>query len=170
MRSLYRIVSLTILAVLAVVLLSSYNNAVAEYDPDYGKIWPVYCACQPDSEINVRAFPKHGAAVVGRAWPGDQFFTDGKKRGVWIHVIDVACEGGEGWIHKGYLSDSPVQVINAEFVTTRNKTIARKFIGGKIRTKLKKGTPVMVYFISGDVAVTDYGYMIMDYLEVKKDD
>ena len=170
MKSLYHIVFALVLTVLAACFIAPNTNAVAEYDPDYGEIWPVYCACQPDSEINVRAFPKHSADVVGKVWPGDQLYTDGKKNGTWIHVIGVSCEAGEGWIHKGYLSDSPVRVVNAEYVTTRNRTLARRFIGGKIRAKLKKGTPVMVYFISGDVAVTDYGYMITDYLEAKKDD
>ena len=170
MKSLYkRIVSILILTVLAVVLFLSYNNAVAEFDPDYGEIWPVYCACQPNSEINIRAFPKHGAEVVGRVWPGDQLFTDGKKRGAWIHVIGASCDAGEGWIHKGYLSDAPVQEVNAEFITTQNKVLARRFIGGKIRAKLKKGTTVKVFFITGNVAITDYGYMITDYLEEKTD-
>ena len=166
MKSLYkRIILALILTVLAVVWFPSYNNAYAEYDPDYGEIWPVWCACQPDSEVNIRAFPKLGSEIAGRAFPGDQFYTDGKKRGVWIHVIDTHCEAGEGWIHRGYLSDSPLQEVNAVYVTTRNKVIARRFIGGKIRAKLKKGVPVTVYYITGDVAITNYGYVIIDYLE-----
>ena len=168
MKSLYKHIILAILlAVLAAYLFSSYNNANAEYDPDYGEIWPVWCVCQPDSEINIRAFPKHGSEIAGRAFPGDQFYTDGKKRGTWVHIIDASCEAGEGWIHSGYLSDSPIREVNAEYVTTRNKVIARRFIGGKIRAKLKKGVVVTVFYISGNVAITNYGIMIIDYLEAK---
>ena len=169
MKSLYkRIILVIILTVLAVSWFPSYYNAVAEYDEEYGEIWPVYCACQPDSEINVRAFPKYSAEIVGRVWPGDQVYTDGKKRGVWMHVISVPCEAGEGWIHQGYLSDSPVHRVDAEYTVTRNKTFVRKYMGGKVTKKLKKGQTVTVFFLTGDVAVTNLGYIVADYLEVSE--
>ena len=42
-------------------------------------------------------------------------------------------------------------------------------MGGKVTKKLKKGQTVTVFFLTGDVAVTNLGYIVADYLEEKTD-
>lgn len=126
--------------------------------------------CQPDSQVNIRARPKRGSEVVCVGFCGDRLELDGKRKGPWVHVI-VPCESGEGWIHSGYLAidDEPDDVGSGIFITLKDKVNARACINGRIRKKLKKGTRLEVYLLTGEWSVTSEGFVKTEFLiEVSK--
>ena len=126
----------------------------------------VWVLCQPDSYVTIRSSPKKTARESGQAYPGDEFRTDGKKRGGYIHVF-APNEDGEGWISKKYVTESePTAYPDGITMTVNVKQVnCRMCVGGRRRGWLKRGSEVTVYLISDDWAVTNYGYIQSRYLE-----
>lgn len=68
-----------------------------------------YVLCNPKSTVNVHDAPGKGASVITRAECGDIITLDGVRKGDWLHIVDGWVDS-DGWIHAGYVSDSPVTV------------------------------------------------------------
>lgn len=126
----------------------------------------VWVLCQPDSYVNVRVNPSKNAQVIGRIDCGDQLETDGKEKDGWLHLVGLSLEESDGWIKKGYVTYyEPVFPENRTFfVCSRSRVACRKTINGNIRKWLYNGDDVLVYCYS-DWAVTNKGFVMMDYLE-----
>ena len=148
-----RLIALIVLAMLLV------GTAAAEEM----RVWVM---CQPNSYVTIRTGPKKTATESGYAYPGDEFLTDGKKRGGYLHIF-APNEDGEGWISKGYVTDcEPTAYPDGITMKVNVKQVnCRMCIGGRRRGRLKRGVAVTVYLMSDDWAVTNYGYIQSRYLE-----
>ena len=122
--------------------------------------------CKPGSNVNVHVGPSKGSTVVAYCECGDELITDGKKSGDWVHIVNGWCDH-DGWIHKGYVSDSQV-VIEPFDGFGYLKARIRNRIGGKMIGTLKKGEAVKVYAYAigwDGWAVTNKGYVMARYLD-----
>lgn len=146
------------LASLAVMFVAT--DSFAEEEEIIG--WVI---CQPDSFVYLRSFPSFTSDIAAMLNAGDQVYPDGQRHGVWVHVM-FQCEAGGGWIHRGYITDSEPEIfpdgIRAE--TIRGKVMARRYAGGPIRKKLKKGTELVVYLISDEWSITNRGFVKTEFL------
>ena len=121
----------------------------------------VWTLCQPDSKVNIRARASGRSDIVGFACCGDDFETDGKRKGGFLHVF-APVEAGEGWIALGYIVwEKPVYIGERREVDSSGRVNARKTIGGKRRCWLQPGDEIMVYW-AADWAVTDKGFVLAD--------
>lgn len=121
----------------------------------------VWTMCQPHSQVNIRARASGRSEIVGYATCGDDFETDGKTRGGFLHVF-APVEAGEGWIALGYIvRQKPVYVGQRLTVDASGRVKARRTIGGKRRCWLQPGDEIMVYW-AADWAVTDKGFVRAD--------
>lgn len=123
--------------------------------------------CQPDSYVTIRSGPGKNYQGEGRAYAGDNFFSDGVKKGSYIHMVNVPNELGEGWISDKYLTVFEPEVYEESEIRTVNvKTLnCRTCIGGSRRGVLKKGAQVKVYLMSDDWSVTNKGYIQSKFLD-----
>lgn len=123
--------------------------------------------CKPGSRVSVRWSPSKSAPESGYAECGDGFLTDGESQDGWIRCYDI---GEGGWIYSGYVSTQKPEKVGERYVCVANKQVAcRKWIAGpQIDEKpwLKNGQFCQVFVTDGDWAVTNRGYIKMDYLEV----
>ena len=131
----------------------------------------VWVLCQPGNgkpnEVMIREKPGRKSAVVGAVSCGDYLATDGKTRGRWIHVIDLASETGEGWISAGYVvTDQPYHIDADGVIRCKGRVACRDSLDGKRIGWAQPGDMVTVYWISEDWAVTDRGYISTRYVEV----
>ena len=127
----------------------------------------VWILCQPDSYVTIRGGPGKKYSAEGRAYAGDDFQTDGKQKGGYLHMVRVPNELGEGWISLQYVSYDPPDIYeNGETFTVNVKKVnCRMCIGGSRRGTLKRGAEVTVYLMSAEWAVTDRGYIQSKYLD-----
>jgi hypothetical protein len=118
--------------------------------------------CQPDSFVNVRRFARKGADIAGRVELGDELETDGKKRNGFIHVIGFE---GDGWIHSGFVTFSPVTVLtcNAQ-IDAPGRVACRRAINGTRRKWLIDGQNLTVFAWADDWAITNQGFVQTRYL------
>ena len=131
-----------------------------------GIVYDVWVMCQPDSEVMIRQKPGKQARVIGAAGCGQKLHTDWKERDGWLHLIDLANETGEGWIHMGYVACVEPKAVN-DWMTVAHcrRVAARKGIDGKRQAWVKSGKRVFVYMVADVWAVTDKGYIHLEYLE-----
>lgn len=127
----------------------------------------VWILCQPDSYVTIRGGPGKNHTEEGRAYAGDDFQTDGVKKGRYLHMVNVPNELGEGWISMQYVTyDEPEIYTEGERFTVNVKKVnCRMCIGGSRRGTLKRGAEVTVYLMSADWAVTNMGYIQSKYLD-----
>lgn len=124
----------------------------------------LYILCQPDSFVNVRAFPRKGAEIAGRVELGDELETDGVRRNGYIHVCGF--EGG-GWISTGFVTFTPVTVFKAETqINAKGRVACRRSINGTRRKWLSDGQKVVIFAFSDDWAITNQGFIKVRYLGV----
>lgn len=127
-----------------------------------------YILCRPETEVNVRLYPKFGAEIIGHKYFGDAVCTDGKRKNGFIHVYDLGFEHMEGWIYSGVLVDyPPILWQEEEQISSSGRVAARQYIGGKRNKWLKSGRDVLVYAYSQEWSITDHGYVQTKYLSVK---
>ena len=128
--------------------------------------------CQPEDYVNVREKPTTRCDSIGRKECGDMIITDGKEKNGFVHVVDLALENDEGWIHSGYIVYGQVREIGGQpyTVKARGKVMARKYVDGPRRCWMKPGAEVVVYYTGGGWAVTNKGFVKTEFLEVKTDD
>ena len=135
----------------------------AEADEIYGQCWAI---CQPESEVLIREKPGKKAEVVGAVRSGYWMRTDWREKDGWLHVIDLANETGEGWIYEGYVVFTEPREVDAEMKIARGGRVAcRRWIGGQRKAWAKPGTTVTVYWMTGEWAVTNKGFIQSQYLE-----
>ena len=124
----------------------------------------VYILCQPDSFVNVRAFPKKNAEIAGRVELGWELETDGVRKNGYIHVFGFE---GDAWINAGFVTDSPVEIRRIETeIYSSGRVACRRSIKGTRRKWLKDGQKVVIYAVAGDWAITNQGFIQMRYLGV----
>lgn len=121
--------------------------------------------CRPDSYVNVRESPGRTGREAGRLYLGDLVETDGKRSQGWIHITDVGTEAGDGWINADYLTADTLRIDETGATVSRNRVALRKAPDGKLIRWLKKGERLTVYAWSGLWAVTDRGWVMIEYLE-----
>lgn len=138
------------------------GNAEAEEMEMTYKCWAV---CQPGSEIMIRQKPNRRAEVVGAVTVGELMRTDWKEKDGWLHLVDVSNETGEGWIHEGYVVFEEPKEINREMtICSRGRVACRKWIGGERKRWVNNGDSVTVYLMTSEVAVTNWGFIMADYI------
>lgn len=144
-------------------ILWMYGDAYGE-EEELTEYWVL---CQPDSYVTIRSGPDKKYGGEGRAYAGDNFFSDGVKKGKYIHMVHVSNEIGEGWISDQYLTVFEPEVYEESEIRTVNvKTLnCRTCIGGSRRGVLKKGAQVKVYLMSDDWSVTNKGYIQSKFLD-----
>lgn len=125
-----------------------------------------YVFCDPDSFVTIRSEPKRKSVEVGGATFGSELKTDGKIRDGYLHVYDLAAEEDEGWISTGYVVYDPPKVTSYKaLVVSNGKLTVRKSIGGKMKKMLRPMTEVKVFCESDEWCLTNYGYVMTEYLE-----
>lgn len=124
----------------------------------------VFVLCQPDSFVNVRAFPTKGADIAGRAELGDELETDGARKNGYLHILGFEWDG---WINAGFVTDSPVQIVKLETeVLSKGRVACRRSIKGTRRKWLSDGQKVVIYALAGDWAITNQGFIQTRFLGV----
>lgn len=125
-----------------------------------------YVLCNPRSTVNIHDGPSKGYSVIAWAECGDELLLDGKHKGEWLHVVN-GWANEDGWIHKGYVSDSPVSVETYQAYGYLKVRI-RNRIGGALKGTLRKGEEVTVYASAAGPegwAFTSRGYIQAKYLD-----
>ena len=153
-----------IVAVLALILLAQALGCTAKAKEEQYIAW-VFCS--PQGSVNVRSKPDISGQKTGRMYLGDQIEVDSStKRGGWLHSSDLPTDEGVGWISGSYISTDPVEIVSGEMrVDATGRVAAWEAMNCKKRAKwLKPGEYVKVYAISGIWAVTEAGFVKLDYL------
>ena len=123
-----------------------------------------YIICNPKSYVCVRNTPKKGGMETGRFDCGDYIITDGIEKNGFLHIAE-AFEG-DGWVYKGnVVYDKPVIERQHMRSSSNKKVICRRCVDGKKVGMLSNGDTVTVYARSFEWAVTDKGYIRIEFLE-----
>lgn len=158
MKSLKRFVALLV----ALVLLASVASA---------EIY-VYVLCNPSSWVNIHSKPSKRSETIAYAFTGDKLYSDCEYKNGYIHVIDLASETTEGWVSEAYIVyDEPTVYDDYEVFTVcvRGRVAVRKTVDGQRSRWLKNGAKIKVYAISNEWAVTNYGFVMTEFLEAMGD-
>ena len=130
-----------------------------------------YVICMPGDVVNIRSSPSTRGENEGRLEPGDKVQLDGKKRNGYRHCVGLSNESGDGWVHAGYLVDYKPELVNRKAVViSKGRLAARRYIGGKVRKWLKKGSEITVYYWSEDWCCTSAGYIMSKYITLKDEE
>jgi len=159
---------LVVLAVIAVIfaframgISEAHGDSLDYYDT-------AYAICATGDRVNIRMFPNRKQDPIGWLELGDEVTLDGQKKNGFYHCVGLPIEGGEGWVHGGYLvSGRPVPVGRIAYVVSNGKVHARQNVGGKHIRWLKPLTAVKVYSWSDEWACTDQGYVQSRFLELE---
>lgn len=126
-----------------------------------------FIICTPEGDVNARKHAKIKSEIVGSLFFGVKVLSDGKQRNGFIHVYDLAGEYSTGWVSKGYIvEDEPIKCEVVGYIASPGRVAARKMIGGKVNKWLKPGSEVMIYAISEQWCVTEYGFIRTEFLEI----
>jgi len=158
------------LAVWGIVrLYAAINPAVAEEWDEHEEEYEIaYAICAKGDHVNIRRSPGTGQEPSGRLEPGDIVHLDGQKRNGYVHIVGVANEDGEGWVHRGYLVSYPPELVDRDATVVSNgKLAARKNVGGKRTRWLKPGGIVHVWYMAQDWCCTNCGYVMTKHLELE---
>lgn len=157
--------TVTLAAILAALIVFS-AVVIARAEGDEVQRWVL---CKPKTRVNLRLEPRKDSKSVGWLECGDEFLTDGTKRGNWLRVLDAGeCQC---WIYAGYVVTEAPEEVNENYVcVARNQVACRRWVDGpKIDGKrgwLKNGRDVKVFCIAGEWAITERGYIRAEWLEV----
>ena len=157
---------LIIAAIVAIVLgwnaLGFSEGHAEEYEDEV-----MYVICDKGDHVNIRMFPNRKQEPIGYLEPGDKVFLDGQKKNGFVHCTGLSIEGGEGWVHTGYLvEDEPEYVNRTGTIVSRGRTAARKYVNGKRTRWLKPMATVRVYYWSFEWCVTNCGYVRSEFIEL----
>ena len=130
-----------------------------------------WAMCQPGDRVNLRMEPDKRSTAVGWLECGDSFETDGTIRNGWLRAQGVGeCEC---WIYCGYVvTEKPVPVYENYVCVAKKQVACRRWVDGpqivdKGRKRwLQNGSSVSVFYIAGEWAVTNRGYIKSQWLEV----
>lgn len=147
-----------LVAVLAIAVV-----AQAATSKDTVTAWVV---CQPGNYVNVRLKPSTKSESIGRFETGYTAEVTGKTRNGFAHV-KVSLEYDEGWIHAGYLVfDEPVWMEGAMYTVRSNGRVAcRKYVDGPRRCWVVNGSTLQVFWIAGEWAVTNKGFIRSEFIQ-----
>ena len=152
------------IAIAAVILVILIATAVTFCHGE--QLATCWVMCKPGSRVSVRWSPSKSAPESGYAECGDSFLTDGEGQDGWIRCYDI---GEGGWIYSGYVSTQKPEKVGERYVCVANRQAAcRKWMSGpQIEEKpwIKNGQFCQVFVTDGEWAVTNRGYIKMDYLE-----
>lgn len=155
------------IAIIAAVICFILDIARATAEGEEEELTEYWVLCQPDSYVTIRNGPGKNYSEEGRGYAGDNFYSDGIRKGRYIHMVRVPNELGEGWISERYLTTSEPEVYTQpETRTVKAKELnCRTCIGGSRRCVLKRGAEVKVYLMADDWSVTNRGYIQTKYLD-----
>lgn len=123
-------------------------------------IMPCWILCRPGTEVLVREKAGRRAAVCGAVSCGAELMTDGREKGGYLHLVDVANETGEGWVYTGYVVYTEPEIVNEEReIVGGGRVACRKWIDGKRTAWAKEGSTVTVYAAADGWAVTSKGFI-----------
>ena len=144
---------LIVIACLAAILPASGTEAVC------------YIICNPQSYVCVRNKPKKGGKEAGRFDCGDYIITDGVKKNGYLHILGGF--EGDSWVYAGnVVPDQPVIEKQKMRSNSNWSVVCRRSVKGEKVGTLKNGDTVTVYARSQEWAVTDKGYIMIEFLEV----
>ena len=122
---------------------------------------------KPGDYVNLRLWASKNTSSVGFLECGDDFHTDGKTKNGFLHVLDRG--EADCWIHAGYVVfEEPVEIFQNYVCVSRGRVAIRKYIDGPqnpVHPWLRTGSEVFVYYIAGDWALTNRGFIQAKYLE-----
>lgn len=121
--------------------------------------------CRPGSEVMVRERPDRSSPCTGAVVCGEELRTDWKEKNGWLHLVGLANETGEGWVHQGYVVFTEPKKVDEEWTVTGGRVACRKCIEGRRTAWAKSGSRVKVYLVADEWAVTDRGYIMKQYLQ-----
>lgn len=150
------------IAALIVLIITLLSTAFAEED------MVRYILCNPSitNHVAVRRSPKRKSEEIGRLDCGDMIYTDGKTKNNYLHIYGIT-EYGEGWVHLGYIvNDAPIIERCNGYIAGNGRVKARRYIGGRRNYWLKLGDDVKIYARSEEWAVTNKGFVKMEYLDI----
>lgn len=158
-KALIRAIVLLVLTVIALIgILTVYDYAFAD---------TFYVLCRPGAEVNVREKAKLKSPIVGCVFFADRIETDGKEENGFVHVVNLKAETDSGWIYKGLLSeDEPIPSTGKAQIFGATRVACRKYAYGKLKRWAYEGENVEIYAISERWCVTEYGYIMTDFLTV----
>ena len=126
-----------------------------------------FIICNPESYVCVRRSPRKGGIEEGRLEIGEKVQTDGKKRNGFVHCVSLSTEWGEGWVYRGYLTDTKPVIQKCKATVAANGRVAcRRNVKGKVQKWVRPCTDVTVYALNDEWAVTNKGFIRTMYLEV----
>ena len=131
---------------------------------DYEEAWII---CRPGDYINIRPNPNKRGEPIGRAECGYRLTLDCKKGNGYLHCVDLSLEMSEGWVFAGYVVfDEPELLNQSATVVSKGRLAVRKYVNGKRTRWLKPMATVKVYYWTDEWCVTNYGFILSDYLEM----
>lgn len=160
-----------VIVLIAVILaVTGYSLGMRGCRAAEEKLITCWILCKPGegNQVNVRRTPAKSGQQVGSLEVGDWFLTDGSSANGFIRAYGIG-EYGEGWVYCGFVStEKPVEVNERYCCVARNRVACRRWIEGPQTSRpwLMNGSNVRVYYIAGDWAVTDRGYIRSEWLEV----
>jgi len=124
--------------------------------------------CKPGDYVNLRMSASKSSTIVGYMECGDPFTTDGTTRNGFVKVLDAGnCES---WIYSGFVvMEKPTAVFENCRVNAKNRVACRRWVNGpQVASKpwLVNGSVVSVFYVAGEWAVTNRGYIRREWLEV----
>lgn len=127
-----------------------------------------YVICKPNDYVNMREHASRKGEPLGRLEIGDKVYLDGKEKNGFYHCVDVGFEMNEGWVYKGYIVfDEPVFINQHATIVSKGRLAVRNQINGKRIKWLKPMSSVTVYYMTEEWAITNYGYVKSEYLELE---
>ena len=149
--------AITLLTFLLVILVAVSSVADELY----------YVLCKPGDYINLRMSPNRQSQSVGFLECGDTFVSDGDTENGFIHVLDRGDT--DCWMFAGYATtDEPEDVFQTFVCVAKRRVACRRWIDGPLVIGypwLKNGQFVDVWFIAGQWAVTNKGFIKIEWLE-----
>lgn len=155
-----RIVIILLLVCVLIPVINAANFAFAD-ENEY------YIICKPESEVNVRESAKLKSKIVACVFFGQKVISDGKEKNGFVHVVGLCAESDNGWIYKGLLArDRPIASEGYAQVFKAENVACRKYAStdSKVLKRLSAGTNVKVYAISEEWCVTEYGFIMTEFL------
>ena len=148
----------------AILLITAILTGAAGGEEEY---YTLYVICRPDSFVYVREHPKKTAKEAGYLECGTKVLTMGERRGQYMRIYEPTFEGGEYWIHAGYLVEDEPQILKGQLyqVTSKGRVALRRFVNGPRRAWIKPGKTLKVYAITDEWALTNRGFIRREYIE-----
>ena len=140
-----------------------FAGAEAESNPELKQMWVI---CQPEDFVNIRSKPSRKSKYEGGLLCGYPVMVSNKEKNGFVYSPALNNEAGCGWISTGYLVDSPVYDKEGDifYIHSKYRVAARKCIGRNVRCWLNDGAEVKVWFMSEEWSVTNYGFIMTQYL------